>query len=223
MSHFDLLYSMKSEFERTVRSGDLIAAIFADHPELESFRVDVTSEYDDNNYSDYSRTTKVNDWHIDYEGNYENEEDDPEAPKASVRAVVACMEVAHQIKAEWGYGDHTFERSEFPSPRDPKEILAAPGLSCIVSLAKGEKVPTNVLMECESQWVLRHAELHGRFPPEDEFALFAREGWMWISKEYAKKFGPLSDKTLNYYILSLTSDCDEYKALQEYLHWVKAA
>lgn len=223
MSRFDLLYSMKSEFERVVRPGDLIAAVFADHPDLESFQVDVTSEYDDNNYSDYSRTTKVNGWHIDYEGNYEDDEDDSESPKASERAVVACMEIANQIKEEWGYGDHVFDRADFSSPRDPKDILASPDLSCILSLAKGEKVPTNVLVECASQWVLRHAELHGRFSPEDEFLLFAREGMMWSAKEYAEQHGPLSEKTLNYYILTLKADDHEYEHLQEYLEWVKAA
>lgn len=223
MSRFDLLYSMKSEFERTIRSGDLIAALFADHPDLDSFQVDVTNEYDDNNYSDYSRTTKVNGWYIDYEGNYEDEEDDPETPKASAAAIEACMEIADQIKEEWGYGDHLFERSGFSSPRDPKEILSSPNLSCIISLAKGEKVPTDVLLECDARWVLRHAEMHGRFSPEDEFLLFAREGMMWQAKEYAKQVGPLSDKTLNYYVLSLKADDHEYEALQEYLEWAKAA
>lgn len=223
MSRFDLLYSLKTEFERAVRSGDLIAAVFADHPDLESFQVDVTNEYDDNNYSDYARTTKVNGWYIDYEGEYEDEEEDPKTPKASAAAIEACMGVADQIKEEWGYGDHTFERSEFVQVRDLKEILDNPGLSCIISLAKGEKVPTDVLLECDSRWVLKHAELHGRYTEEDEFLLFAREGMMWQAKEYAKQVGPLSDKTLNYYVLSLTSEDHEYDALQEYLEWAKAA
>ena len=223
MSRFDLLYSIKSEFERTIKAGDLIAAVFADHPDLQSFEVDVTSEYDDNNYSDYARTTRVNGWYIDYEGECEDEEDDSDTPKASAAAIEACMEVAHQIREEWGYGDHTFERSGFSSCRDPKEILNSPDLSCILSLAKGDKVPTDVLLECDARWVLRHAELHGRFSPEDEFRLFAREGMMWQAKEYAKKHGPLSDKTLNYYVLSLTSENHEYEALQEYLEWTKAA
>lgn len=223
MSRFDLLYSMKSEFERVVRSGDLIAAIFADHPDLQSFKVDVINEYDDNNYSDYARTTNVNGWYIDYDGEYDEDEEGSEAPKASAAAIEACMGVADQIKDEWGYGDHLFKRSEFSSPRDPKEILASPNLSCILSLSKGEKVPTDVLLECDARWVLSHAELHGRFSPEDEFLLFAREGMMWHAKEYAKQVGPLFEKTLNYYVLSLKKDDHEYEHLQEYLEWAKAA
>lgn len=223
MSRFDLLYSMKSEFEHVVRSGDLIAAIFADHPDLESFKVDVTNEYDDNNYSDYARTTNVNGWHIDYDGEYDDDEEDSETPKASAAAIEACLGVADQIKDEWGYGDHLFKRSEFSSSRDLKEILSSPNLSCVLSLSKGEKVPTDVLLECDAKWVLHHAELHGRFSPEDEFLLFTREGMMWEAKQYAKIHGPLSEKTLNYYLLSLDKDDHEYTALQDYLEWVKVA
>lgn len=223
MSRFDLLYSMKSEFERTVRASDLIAAVFADHPDLDSFQVDVTNEYDDNNYSDYARTTKVNGWHIDYDGEYDDDEEGSEAPKASDAAIEACLGVADQIKEEWCHGDHLFKRSEFSSSRDLKEFLSSPNLSCILSLSKGEKVPTDVLLECDAKWVLRHAELHGSYTEEDEFRLFAREGMMWLAKEYAKQVGPLSDKTLNYYVLTLKAEDSEYEHLQEYLEWARAA
>ena len=44
---------------------------------------------------------------------------------------------------------------------------------------------------------------------------------MWIAEDYAEEFGPIEEKTLNYFILSITSGDDEYSQLREYLDWLK--
>ena len=42
-----------------------------------------------------------------------------------------------------------------------------------------------------------------------------------VAREYAERHGPLSDKTLNYFILSLKSEDNDYEELQKYLEWLK--
>lgn len=227
MSRFDLLYAFRNELERTVKVGDLISALFDDHPDLETFQVDVTNEYDDNNYSDYCRLATVNGYSVDYDGEYEEEEDEedeaPSTPKASEKAVSDAMGITEYIKEEWGYGDHTFNRADFAGGRTTKEIVNSPNLSCLMGIMAGAKVSVEALSRCDDRFVLIYAENNGRFSPEDEFSIFAREGMMWAAKEYAQKHGPLSEKTLNYWVLSLKSEDHEYEHLQEYLDWAKAA
>lgn len=225
MSRFDLLYDMKNEFERTVGPRDLISALFHDHPELENFDVSVTSEYDDNNYSDYCRVTKVNGWYVDYDGEFEEEFDDQdphEFPKPSKKAIENCMGVAEYVKSDWGYGDHTFFRKMFSKCRDMKEIVENPNLACIMAIAKGGEVPLNTLLEADQRWIVKYADVHGRYSDEDEFALFAREDMICSARNYAFAHGPLTEKTLNYFLLSLNAEEHDYRILQEYMEWLKA-
>jgi len=222
MSRFDLLYDTKHALNRAVDLDDLVAALFADHPDLQSFSVEVTNEYDDNNYSDYSRVTRVNGYSVDYDGEYEDElaePDESEHPKASAAAINNIMSITGYVQEKHSYGEHNFERSVYGG-RGRKSV-GQPDAICALALLNGDRVSVDVLIEAGDRWALHHADAHGRYDEADEFALFAREDAMGLALEYAKKFGPLSDKTLNYFVLSLGADDYGYEHLQEYLEWAK--
>jgi hypothetical protein len=221
MFHFDLLHDAKSALSRVVGEGDMVAALFHDHPDLISFEVAVTSEYDDNNYSDYSQVTKVNGWSVDFDGEYEEyDEEESNLPKASREAVEQVLNIPYYVRDERGHGDHNFHRDTFGKPEDKSLANKADAL-CAIALLSGEMVSVDTLVDAGGRWALHHAALHGRYSPEDEFRLFAREDAMGLAMNYAKAHGPLSDKTLNYFILSLKSDDYGYEQLQEYLEWLK--
>jgi hypothetical protein len=221
MSRFDLLYDAKRALERAVDLDDLVAALFQDHPDLHSFRIEVTNEYDDNNYSDYSRLMNVNGWRVDCYGEYEDEEDQEESdlPKASPESVNKVMSITDHVKDKHGYGEHEFGRGEYEN-LDTRAIGSADAL-CAISVLKGEKIPFSLIREAGERWLLHYADAHGRYSPEDEFELFARENMMGLALDYAKKHGPLSEKTLNYFVLSLNSEDYYYEQLQEYIEWLK--
>ena len=222
MSRFDLLHDAKNALDRAVDMEDLVASLFKDHPDLISFEVSVTNEYDDNNYSDYSRVTTVNGHSIDYEGEHEEEYDEEDAsdlPKASQEAIERVMLLPEYVQEKWGHGEHTFDRAKYENVRgkmtDHSDAL------CAIALLEGDKVPVDTLLKSMERWVLHHADIHGRYRDEDEYLLFAREDMMGMALVYAERHGPLSDKTLNYFILSLKSEDHGYEHLQEYLEWLK--
>lgn len=227
MSHFSLMYDIKDALERVVDLDDLIAALFADHPDLLSVKYTVTNEYDDNNYSDHSRLCEVNGRAVDYDGEYEEDEDeeDSEEPKASQESIDAAMNLSDAVQSKFGLGDHGFSRSNYPIEEVRDRLKnTSPDFICATSMMQNKKIPLETLVEAEGNWWRHHAEMHGKYTPEEEFALFAREGWMGLASEYARKFGPLSEKTLNFFILSARADSDEdndHENLQEYLEWLK--
>jgi len=219
MSRFDLLHDAKYALDRAVDLEDLVAALFHDHPDLTSFQVDVTNEYDDNNYSDYSRVTTVNGIPVDYDGEYEEEEEESDLPKASQEAVERAMLLPEYVQEKWGHGEHVFDRKKYENVRgkmtDHSDAL------CAIALLEGDKVPVDTLLKAMKRWVLHHADIHGRYGDEDEYLLFAREDMMAHAFQYAERHGPLTDKTLNYFILSLKSEDFGYESLQKYLEWLK--
>lgn len=223
-SRFDLAYDIKMAMERVVDLDDLLAALFADHPDLHTLQFEVTNEYDDNNYSDYTRLQKVNGWQVDYEGTYEDEEDEddpPESPKASQKAAWAAMNLCEFVKDKYGYGDVTFSRADYDWEKSRSKMKSGAELEVAVAVMQGRKVPVETIIKADHSWWSHYAGVHGRYSPEDEFALFAREGCMWAALEYAKGYGPLSEKTVNYFVLSANKDDADYEHLQEYLEWVK--
>lgn len=227
MSRFALLYDIKYALSHGIELDSLLAALFADHPDLKTVEYSVTSEYDDNNYSDYSRLQKVNGWQVDYDGNYDEDYEDEEdnennPPKASEAAVSAAMLISEFVQERFGFGDHTFSRDEFADKSDPSPG-DNPQLECAIALLHSKKVPLKTLIEAGGRWVVRHAQVHGKYGPEDEFKLFAKEGMMYLALEYAKECGPLSEKTLNWFVLSSNKENPDHDHLQEYLKWMKAA
>ena len=221
MSRFDLLYDVKQTLSRVVDLDDLVSALFADYPDLISFQFDVTNEYDDNNYSDYTRLQRVNGWTVDYDGEYEDEEEDSESPKASGDAVQQVMAISEYVESKLGYGEHEFHRDDYPASDSDDRLKNDPNLEAATACINGTKVSVETLLKADEKWILHYARIHGRYSPEDEFTLIARKDMMWIVDDYAELFGPIEEKTLNYFILSLTSEDDNYEQLQDYLEWLK--
>jgi hypothetical protein len=222
MSRFGLLHDAKMALNSTVDLDDLVSALFNDNPDLISFEVNVTNEYDDNNYSDYSRLTKINGYSVDYNGEYDEDYEDEEEndlPKASQESIEQAMEIPEFVADKFGHGEHSFLREDYENSRD--RVIDKSDTLCAIALLKGEKVPVDTIANSMERWILHHAEVHGRYSSEDEYRLLAREEMMGIALAYAKKHGPLSEKTLNYFILSLKSEDWGYNHLQEYLEWMK--
>lgn len=223
MSRFDLLHDIKNAMERFVNLDDLLAALFADHPDLQTLTFEVTSEYDDNNYSDYSRLYDVNGWHVDYDGEFDeaNEDEEHDLPKPSDVSIQAAMNLCDSVKEKYGYGTQEFERGDYDFDSREKQLKSSPELECVVAILQRKKIPAQVVADAGCSWWSHYADVHGRYGEEDEFLLFGREGMMGEAREYAEKFGPLSEKTLNYFVLSLTSEDGDYYQLQDYLEWLK--
>lgn len=219
MSRFNLAYDIKRALEGTVGLDELLSALFADHPDLHTLEFEVTSEYDDNNYSDYTRLQSVNGRQVDYDGDYEEEDEDctSDLPRASREACWAATNLSDLVKDKFGYGEAKFERGDYP----PKKIKGSADLECALAFMKGEKLDVKTMMDADLLWWRHHAEIHGRFSPEDEYTLFAREGWMGCAREYANSHGPISEKTLNYHILAAVAGTRDHELLQEYLEWVR--
>jgi len=225
MSRFDLLYDVKAALGRTVSLDSLVAAVFREDSELQEFHFDVTSEYDDNNYSDYTRLTYVNGHHVDYDYEYdeddlsaEGEEDNP-LPKVGKETMNKIALLGDEIRERFGYGEQKFSRSDYE--HGSGELKLDADTICALSILKGESVPVDTLLEASARWVLHNARLQGRYSEEDEFRLMARKEMIHVARVYAEEHGPLSDKTLNFFVLSLTSDDYEYEQLQSYLDWLR--
>lgn len=221
MSRFDLVYDIKRALERVVDLDDLLAALFADYPDIEDLDFEVTNEYDDNNYSDYTRLQRVNGWQVDYDGNIEDEDEEHDLPKPSQESIHAAMNLSDFVMQKYGHGEHSFSKGDYDWEGSNKKMKSSPELECAMAALKGERVPVETIMAANGTWWFRHAELHGRYSPEDEFKFFAREGWMGAALNYAQHFGPISDKTLNFFVLVCNSEHEDYENLQKYLDWLR--
>lgn len=222
-SRLDLVSDIKRAMDRVVDLDDLLAALFADHPDLQTVEFEVTNEYDDNNYSDYTRLQKVNGWQVDYDGAFDTDYDEEshDLPRPSQEAAWAAMNLCDYVKDKYGYGDTTFSRDDYDYEESRNKMKSGAELEVAVAVMQGRKVPVETIIAADYVWWKHYAEIHGRYSPEDEFALFAREGWMYAALEYAKEFGPLSEKTVNYFVLSSQKDDGDHEHLQEYLEWIK--
>jgi hypothetical protein len=216
MSRFELLLDARKALSRTVDLDDILAELFRENQDLHSFKVEVTTEFDDSNYSDYARVTMVNGRHVDCEGSYEDEEEENPLPVASQETINRAMNLAGEVRDKHSHGDYLIERSDYESD-GPRQVTGIKEMICASALLGGEKIPVSVLSGCHTRWAIHHAEVHGRFSEEDEFALFTGEDKMPAALKYAEKFGPLSDNTLNYFLLTLKSDDYGYEDLQKYL------
>jgi len=224
MLNFDKQYSIRNVLERIVTEDDLITAVFNDISELQEFTFSKTNEYDDNNYSDYSRLTKVNGHPVNCDGEYEEDlveqDDTSERHEVSERAVDEAMNLAEFVKEKYGHGEHEFKRADYKGRSDGL-VRGTANMECAVAVLNKKAVPLSTLLEAYSEWILHYADAHGRYGDDEEFALFAREDMMGMALAYAKRFGPLADKTLNYFILSVNSEDHGHDHLQEYLKWLK--
>lgn len=225
MLHFNKMYDIRRTLENFVSNDDLIRAVFDDVPELQEISFGVTNEYDDNNYSDYVRLTALNGWRLDYDDVYE-EEQDSDLPKIEDMNVVGNIrDLIEIVGKEFGYNeDHKIDRAyAMRHKRSPKKRSDKAEVKYIMSHLMGKKLPENFFVRTTPKWALYHALEHGRFKPETEFKIFAREGYMFDALRYAQQIvkGPLDEKIENFFILNSQPDSEDYEQLKKYLEFKK--
>lgn len=227
MLHFNKLYDIRRILENVVSGDDLIRAVFEDAPELQEFTWSVTNEYDDNNYSDYVRLTAVNGWRLDYDDAYE-EEQDSDLPKIEDMNIVGTVrDLVEIVGKEFGYNeDHKIDRAYAMRHKNAKKKRSDRAeVKYIMSHLMGKKLPENFFVRADPKWALYHALEHGRFKPETEFKIFARDGHMFDARRYAQEIvkGPLDEKIENFFILNSQPDTPDYEDLKKYLEFKKNA
>lgn len=225
MLHFNKMYDIRRILENIVSEDDLIRAVFEDAPELQEFTWSVTNEYDDNNYSDYVRLTAVNGWRLDYDDVYE-EEQDSDLPKIEDMNVVGTVrDLVEIVGKEFGYNeDHKIDRAYAMRHKNARKKRSDRAeVKYIISHLMGKKLPENFFVRTDPKWALYHALEHGRFNPETEFKIFARDGHMFDARRYAQEIvkGPLDEKIENFFILNSQPDTPDYEDLKKYLEFKK--
>jgi hypothetical protein len=219
------MYDIRRTLENFVSNDDLIRAVFDDVPELQEISFSVTNEYDDNNYSDYVRLTALNGWRLDYDDTYE-EEQDSDLPKIEDMNVVGNIrDLIEIVGKEFGYNeDQTIDRAYAMRHKSgPKKRSDKAEAKYIMSHLMGKKLPENFFVRTTPKWALYHALEHGRFKPETEFKIFAREGYMLDALRYAREIvkGLLDEKIENFFILNSQPDSEDYEHLKKYLEFKK--
>jgi hypothetical protein len=226
MLHFNKFYDIRRILENVVSGDDLIRAVFEDAPELQEFTWSVTNEYDDNNYSDYVRLTAVNGWRLDYDDAYE-EEQDSDLPKIEDMNIVGTVrDLVEIVGKEFGYDeDHKIDRAYAMRHKNAKKKRSDRAeVKYIMSHLMGKKLSENFFVRADPKWALYHALEHGRFKPETEFKIFARDGHMFDARRYAQEIvkGLLDEKIENFFILNSQPDSQDYENLKKYLEFKKS-
>ena len=90
MLNYDKQYDIRQVLNRIVTEDDLITALFQDIPELQEFTWSVTNEYDDNNYSTQVDLTSINGHHVDYDAEYDEEDEEMLMRLIKVRRDLWC-------------------------------------------------------------------------------------------------------------------------------------
>lgn len=232
MLNFDKQYSIRRVLERVVTEDDLIAAVFRDIPELQEFTWSKTNEYDDNNYSDYSRLTHINGYAVDYDGDYEDEEEDEDPtntmPKIqSNQARHTVRDLVDSICDGFDHRDEITIRREHYLPEVTQTVRAKADqeeLDYVRSYMSGTTLPDKYFLKMSNpKWAIYYAHDHGRFSEDLEFKILAKEGRMYYAYLYAKEIikGPLPEKIENFYVLN--NGEEDKDDLQRYLEFKKAA
>lgn len=227
MLRFSKIYDIRRVLENVVCDEDLIRAAFEDIPELDSISFSVTNEYDDNNYSDYCRLTEINGWRMDYDDNYdESDENESPLPKIEDKNKIGnLIDLVQTVGKDFGYNeDHKIDRAfALRRPRVKRGSDEKAELKYVLNHVMGKKLKENFFVKAPPKWALYHAVDHGRFTPEAEFKIFAKEGRMNEALKYAQEVlkGPLDERIENFFILNSQPDSSDYEFLKEYIEFKK--
>jgi hypothetical protein len=230
--HLQKQFEIKSFLESCVSSNDLIACAFKDCPELQSFSVRKVNEYDDNNYSDYISLSKVNGHFVDYEGEYEEDEEDSDEsllPKITDKSIIYnLMDLVGNLKDYFDYGEDQDVRRPNVDGGKFKPVrlykLDQARKKYVLAYLSGKTVPDSFFIKNDSRYAVFYALDHGRFSKEVEFKIFARKGCMSDAFEYAKHVlkAPLGEEIENFFLLSDSKEGDDHVFLQKYIEFKKS-
>ena len=242
MLNFEKIYSVSQALKQVYGAPDMIAAVFADCPELKSFNFTVTNEYDDNNYSDYSRLTAVNGLGVDYDGDYEEilDEDEEQEPgtgpmvdaatRASLRDLVGLISDHYGHSGEDDSDSHLVVRDAFPS-KSPWKSPSTPEIQYALAHVSGAKIEDGWFLSNESKFAAFYAEDHGRFSEDMETKLFTGIYKMEACLMYAQALrshtcrGGLPKHLEDYWMLQCTLEAkdEDKESFRKYLAQRKGA
>lgn len=231
MLNYAKALKIKRVCEKMVPIEHLIASIFEDHPELSVFAYSCTNEYDDNNYSDYTRLVSVNGHTVDYNGEYEEDEDDEEEVVESSLPKITDIEVIWELQGVVDSIGTYFDRGEDikvsredylgtkKKKRLNKEELAE--VDYVISYLSSKKLPDEWFLNNDPEYASFYAQDHGRFSPEMEKQLFAKQGCMRALYMYAQAIGkPISSELETFFVTHNvvgSEDEEDNKCLKKYL------
>lgn len=225
------LIRIKEGLSDLVSVPSLINSLFQDIPELQTFSWSYTQEYDDSNYNDYSRLLSVNGYSVDYDGDYEEEEEESgkNLPKLEKEDILVIMSVVRQVSSTYGYQDEfTVDRPSDESLQMQTEDEGA-FEKYLKSFVSGRELPETFFTENEcdlgelAEIATYYAMDHGRFSPQVEFKIFAKEGIMFRAYRYAQHVigGSLPEDIENFFVINDTADGEDHKWLVKYLSFKK--
>jgi hypothetical protein len=85
----------------------------------------------------------------------------------------------------------------------------------LASYLSGSEIPVCFFVDNDPKWAVYYAMDHGRFSQDDEFRIFARNGWMDEALHYAESVGRLVPELENFYILNASEE--DSVCLKKYL------
>ncbi len=187
---------LKRLFENMVSREMVVASVFKDNPELESFEFSCRSEYDDNNYSDFIELTRVNEHYVDYEGRYEDdnsyegpegidEEKKSNLPRLNQDVIQALMDVVSTIGNYYGHDEHVIRRSDYVNTKNRTQN-SKEEQRYLNSYISKEKIEDEWFLKADPKWAAYYAQDHGKFSKEVETKLFCVDGNMIYALMYAQ-------------------------------------
>lgn len=226
---------LKRLFENTISKEMVIASVFHDNPELESFEFSCRSEYDDNNYSDYIELTEVNEHRVDCEGLYEDddnyggpegdeEEEKSNLPRLNQEVIYALMDVVSTIGNHYGYDDHVIRRGEYKKIKIGNQNSKEEQRYLNSFLSK-EPIEEEWFLNVDPKWATYYAQDHGRFSEKVENELFCKDERMIYAFMYSQAIKkPLSEYIENYFTTKNLVDPNDKDNvwLKEYLKFKKS-
>lgn len=194
MLNYEKMSEIQHILKNSVSINTLIASVFEDCPDLKEFSFSCTNEYDDNNYSDYTRLIAVNGHRVDYDGEYEEDEaddDDEESKEKKIEdkvVIETLVNLVHQIGTEFGHGDDLVcRREEYVLRKTGKKSKGQKAeMEYICSYLTGGELDKEWFLKNDPKFACYYAQDHGAFSKDLEMILFCKQGRMYHAFLYAQ-------------------------------------
>lgn len=224
MLNYNKMSDIQHILKNSVSINTLIASVFEDCPDLKYFSFSCTNEYDDNNYSDYTRLIAVNGHRVDYDGEYEEDEVEEvsEEKKIEDKSVIeSLVNLVHDIGTEFGHGDDLVcRREEYVLSRAGRKTKGQKAeMEYVSSYLTGGKLNDDWFLKNDLKFACYYAQDNGAFSKELEMILFCKEGRMFHAYLYAQAIKkPLRPEIENFFV---THNVVGTKKSKEDSEWLK--
>lgn len=225
MLNYNKMSEIQHILKNSVSINTLIASVFEDCPDLKEFCFSCTNEYDDNNYSDYTRLTSVNGHHVDYDGEYEGDEEEGEEStekKIEDKSVIeSLVNLVHDIGTEFGHGDDIVcRREDYTFRKVGKKTKGQKAeMEYICSYLTGDELDKEWFLKNDPKFACYYAQDHGAFGKDLEMILFCKQGRMYHAFLYAQAIKkPLRQEIETFFV---THSVVGTKKAEEDAQWLK--